>query len=114
MKTYLARQMVSASLAEGGESFSGMIEATRYERVAFYDRLMLAESPETSRVSSATPNLPQLGAVPDERLLRSLQVEVIAPRVVRLRLGERADDGLPLLIAPQPTGLPLAVERHES
>ena len=114
MKTYLARQLVSASLSEGGERFVGVIETTRYERVAFYDRLMLAESPETSRVSSATPNLPQLGVVPDERRLHTLQIEIVAPRVVRLRLSERADDQLPLLIAPQPMGLPLAVARHEA
>ncbi|HEY8597843.1 MAG TPA: TIM-barrel domain-containing protein [Thermomicrobiales bacterium] len=114
MKTYHARRLVSASLTKDGECFSGVIEATRYERVAFYDRLMLAESPETSRVSSATPNLPQLGTVADERRLHTLQVEVVAPRVVRLRLGESADDGLSLLAEPQPTGLPLAVERHES
>jgi alpha-D-xyloside xylohydrolase len=75
---------------------------------------MLAESPATSRAASVTPNLPQLGAtVPDERQSLTLHLEVVAPRVVRLRLGERADDGLSLLIEPEPTGLPLAAERQQ-
>lgn len=113
MNTYLARRMVGASLADGDERFGGALEFARYERLFFHDHPMLAESPATSRTASATPNLPQLSAlVRDERRTLALRLEVVAPRVARLRLGERADAGLPPLVEPGPTGLPLAAERE--
>src|SRR3954451_109203 len=93
-----AARSATGKLEEDATRFVGTVEATRYERVFFYDRPMFVESPATSRVASSTPNLPQIGGVvPDERRALALSVQVIAPRVVRLRLGERADEGLGVL-----------------
>ncbi len=114
-KTYFARQIVGSSLSADGTQFVATIELARYARRFFYDRPMLVEAPGATGAASATPNLPQLGIdLPDERRMMPLRLEVLAPRVLRLRLGEPADDGLPILVEPIPAGLPLAVERRDS
>jgi len=108
---YLVRYLADAGLAEGGARFVAEVEATRYERLHFYDRPMLVESAANARLSSATPNAPLIGeAVPDERRTLPLTIEIVAPRVVRLRVGAQADEGLGALVEPEPPGLPLAVE----
>jgi alpha-D-xyloside xylohydrolase len=108
--TYFARQIVGASLVGDGSQFVATVELAPYARRFFYDRPMLIEA---AGPGSATPNLPQYGfELPDERRTLSLRLEVIAPRVLRVRLGEPVDDSLPILVEPLPTALPLAVERH--
>src|SRR4051795_5013177 len=105
-----AARSATGKLEDEGTRFAGTVEATRFERVFFYDRPMFVESAATSRVASSTPNLPQIGGtVPDERRTVALRVQVIAPRVVRLRLGERADDGIGVLVGAGPPGLPLTL-----
>ena len=95
----------SASLLENA-AYLFIIEATNYQRVDFYDRPMFAESPATSRMASNTPNLPQIVAepVPDVRRRLALTVQILAPRVVRLRLGERAAPDFGILLDPEPAG----------
>lgn len=107
--TFVARR-VAGEVAADGTRFVGEVTATAYARVMFYDRPMLAESSAHARARSATPNLPQLDQdVPDTRHTAVLTLEIVAPRVVRLRIGERADNALRLLVEPEPTGLPLTV-----
>ena len=108
--TFVARR-ASGELDAGGTRFVGVITATAYAQVMFYDRPMLAESPAHAGAQSATPNLPQLGQeVTDAVRTVPLWIEFVAPRVVRLRVGERpAEADCGLLVAPEPGGLPLIV-----
>lgn len=113
--TFVARA-VAGRLDATGTRFVGEIAAIAYARVMFYDRPMLAESPAHAGAQSATPNLPQLEQeVPDTSRAVPLTIALVAPRVVRLRVGERppnADCGL--LVAPEPDGLPLNVTQGAS
>src|SRR5262245_49911903 len=109
-RSFVARR-VAAGLTKDGYAFGGEIGATRYARSLFCAGPVFTGSAATSRVESSTPNLPQIGGeVPDERRVFALRIEVVGPRVVRLRLGERADDRLGVLVEPEPPGLPLTVE----
>ncbi len=112
MNSYVVRRIGAPVEDQDPRSFTATIEATSYQRVDFYDRPMFAESPATSRVASNTPNLPQIVAepVPDVRHQLPLKVEVVAPRVVRLRLGERTAPDFGILLDPELPGLSLAID----
>jgi alpha-D-xyloside xylohydrolase len=114
MSSFVVRSIGAPEENQDPCSFTATVEATSYARVAFYDRPMLAEPPATSRIASNTPNLPQIvaEAVPDERRRLALRVEVVAPRVVRLRLGQRSAPDFGILLDPEPTGLSLAIEHR--
>ena len=115
MGCFVVRSIGTPQEDQDPTSFTAMVEATSYRRVDFYDRPMLAEPPATSRIASNTPNLPQIvtEAVPDERRQLPLRVEVVAPRVVRLRLGERTAPDFGILLDPEPQGLPLELAERE-
>lgn len=115
MASFAVRSVGEPVAWQDPRSFTAMVELTSYRRVAFYDRPMLVEPPATSPIASNTPNLPQIlpGEVPDERRHLPLVIELVAPRVVRLRLGERAAPDFGILLDPAPPGLPLAVAARD-
>ena len=113
--TFVART-VAGQIDASGTRFTGATTATAYARVMFYDRPMLAESPAHAGSQSATPNLPQLEQeVSATSRMVPLTLELVAPRVVRLRVGERpieADCGL--LVEQEPPRLSLTVATGEA
>ena len=114
MDGFVARYIGPPEEEQDPASFTAPVELAGYRRVAFYDRPMLAEPPSAADGASATPNLPQIltEAVPDVRKRLPLLIEVVAPRVVRLRLGAPAGPEAGILLDPAPPGLPLAIERR--
>ncbi|MFN8536045.1 MAG: glycoside hydrolase family 31 protein [Thermomicrobiales bacterium] len=110
MGSFVVRSVGTPEEEQDPGTFTAMAEATSFRRVWFYDRPMLAEPPATSRIASNTPNLPQIVAeeVPDARRSVPLVVQVVAPRVVRLRLGKRIAPDFGILLEPEPAGLSIS------
>src|SRR5688572_14710299 len=102
MSSFVVRRVDSPEEDQDPRSFTATVEATSYRRIAFYERPMLAEPPATSRIASDTPNLPRIVAdeVADERRQLPLKIELVAPRVVRLRLGTRTAPDFGILLDP--------------
>ncbi|MGN6360131.1 MAG: TIM-barrel domain-containing protein [Thermomicrobiales bacterium] len=109
----MVRHVASAGLERQASQFVATVEATGFARVMYYDRPMLAEG-HAAQAQSATPNLPRLDAdVPPGNRQLAFSLMVVAPRVVRLRLGERATPDPGILLDPEPAGRLLDVAERD-
>ncbi len=119
MTGYVVRRAVEARPAGTpvGTRFECQVEAAGFAQVAYYDRPIVATA-DAAQLQTATPNLPVLNyTMPEDRRRLPLTIELVAPRVVRLRLGPAADARHPaydygILVDPEPPGLPLRVEER--
>lgn len=108
---HLVRRLTAANLTVGATRYECDIVATAFSRVAYGDRPVTV----TGDVSpTSTPNRPHLDhdLLREDRLL-PLVIEVVAPRVVRLRLGQQPAYNPEILVNPEPPGLSLAIREAD-
>ncbi|HEX5504164.1 MAG TPA: hypothetical protein VFW96_16180, partial [Thermomicrobiales bacterium] len=107
MRGYAAHRIIAGEATADGRRFVCSVEAAGFARGEYYDRPMSASAAEDAAGGSA-PNRPRLDfAAPAGSRALPLTLEVVAPRVVRLRLGRPAEHDFGILLDPEPAGLAL-------
>ena len=103
----LVQRVLSGGIADG-RRFEAHVASADFARIGYYERPIVAH-PGATAAANTTPNRPRFATAArrDDEIL-PLAIEVVAPRVVRLRFGPPPPLTDEILLHPEPPVLPMA------